>query len=150
MSRPPGPARLALGILVFAVVGPPVGGLVAWLGMGAASLRSPVPFIAGSWLEGGALALATGLVTAIAAWRGATSWTIPVAAAALVTAVFVAATAGGDWAAMPRTAPVLMPPAIVASFVCWLLTRRLFQYPRAADDGPSKFQNSDRGGIIHR
>ena len=72
MSRPPA-VRLALCILVFALVGPPVGGLVAWLGMGAASLRSPVPFIAGSWLEGGALALATGIVTAIAARRGAAS-----------------------------------------------------------------------------
>src|SRR5512145_2662618 len=127
MSRPPGPARLALGILVFAVVGPPVGGLVAWLGMGAASLRSPVPFITGSWLEGGALALATGIVTAIAAWRGVTTWIVPLAAAALITALFIAATAGGDWAAMLRTAPVLMPPAIVAALVCWVLTRRLFR-----------------------
>jgi hypothetical protein len=150
MRRLPRSARFICGVLVFAILGPPVGGLMAWLGMGAATLRSPLPFVAGSWLEGGALALATGLLTAIAAWRGATSWTIPVAAAALVTAVFVAATAGGDWAAMLRTAPVLMPPAIVASFVCWLLTRRSFRDPRAADDGPSKFQNSDRGGIIHR
>jgi hypothetical protein len=127
MIRLPTPARLVLGILVFAIVGPPVGGLVAWFGMGAATLRSPLPFIAGSWLEGGALALATGLVTAIAAWRGATSWMIPVATAALVTAVFVFATAAGDWTAMLRTAPVLMPPAIVAALACWLLTRRLFR-----------------------
>jgi hypothetical protein len=123
----PKPARLALGILVFALVGPPVGGLVAWLGMGVASLRSPVPFIAGSWLEGGALALATGIVTAVAAWRGFTSWIAPVAAAALITALFIAATAGGDWAAMLRTVPVLMPPAIVAAFACWVLTRPLFR-----------------------
>ena len=126
-SRLPRPVRFACGVFVFAIAGPPVGGLVAWLGMGAATLRSPFPFIAGSWLEGGALALATGLVTAIAAWRGAPSWIIPVAAAALVTAVFVAATAAGDWAAMLRTAPVLMPPAIVAALACWLLTRRLFR-----------------------
>jgi hypothetical protein len=111
--------------------------------MGAATLRSPLPFIAGLWLEGGALALATGLVTAIAAWRSATSWIVPVAAAALVTAVFVVATAGGDGTAILRTALVLTPPAIVASFVCWLLRRRLFQ----DTDGPSKFQRSDRGGI---
>ena len=127
MSRPPGPVRLAIGILVFAVVGPPVGGLVAWLGMGAPALRSPVPFVAGSWLEGGALALATGIVTGIAAWRGVTSWIVPVVAAALITALFIAATAGGEWAAMLRTAPVLMPPAIVAALACWLLTRRLFR-----------------------
>ena len=150
MRRLPRSVRLVCGVLVFALAGPPVGGLVAWLGMGAATLRSPLPFIAGSWLEGGALALATGLVTAVAAWRGATSWIIPVAAGALVTAVFVATTAGGDGAAMLRTAPVLIPPAIVASFVCWLLTRRLFRDPRAADDGPPKFQNNDRGGIIDR
>jgi len=126
MNRPPGPARLALGILVFALVGPPIGGLAAWLAMGAATLRSPLPFIAGSWLEGGALALATGVVAAIAAWRRVTSWIVPVAASALITALFIAATAGGDWSAMLRTAPVLMPPAVVAALVCWLLTRRLF------------------------
>ena len=127
MSRLPKPARFLIGIFVFALVGPPVGGLVAWLGMGAATLRSPVPFVAGSWLEGGALALATGVVTGLAAWRGATSWRVPVAAAALVTALFIAATADGDWAALLRTAPVLMPPAIVAALVCWLLTRRLLR-----------------------
>lgn len=127
MIRASRPARLALGILVFALAGPPVGGLVAWLGMGAPSLRSPVPFVAGSWLEGGALALVTGVVTAVAAWRGKTSWTIPVAAAVLVTALFIAVTAGGDWAAMLRAGSVLMPPAMVAALVCRLLTRRLFR-----------------------
>lgn len=127
MTRWPRPARFLLGIAVFALLGPPVGGLVAWLGMGAAALRSPVPFIAGSWMEGGALALATGIATAIAAWRGVASWIVPVAAAVLITALFIAATAGGDWAAMLRTVPVLMPPAIVAALVCWLLTRRLLR-----------------------
>jgi hypothetical protein len=126
MSRLPKPARLVLCVLVFALVGPPIGGLVAWLGMGAATLRSPIPFMTGSWLEGGALALATGVVTAIAAWRGITSWIVPVSAAVVITALFIAATAGGDWAAMLRPAPVLMPPAIVAALACWLLTRRLF------------------------
>lgn len=128
MTRWPKPARLVLGILVFALVGPPVGGLVAWLGMGAVASRSPVPFIAGSWLEGGALALATGLVTAIAAWRGQVSWLVPVGAAALITALFVAATAGADWSAIVRVAPVLMPPAVVAALACWLLTRRLLRH----------------------
>ena len=110
---------------MFAIVGPPVGGVVAWLGMGAATLRSPLPFVAGSWLEGGALAVATGAVTALAAWRGAMSWYVPVATAALATALFIAVTAGGDWAAMLRTAPVLLPPAVAAALACWLLTRRL-------------------------
>ena len=120
------PARVLLAVAIFALAGPPVGGMVAWLGMGAATLRSPVPFIANAWLEGGALALATGMVVAIAAWRGVTSWMVPIAAAALITVTFIAATAGGDWAAILRTAPVLLPPAIVAALVCWLLTRRLF------------------------
>ena len=150
MWRLPRSVRLVCGVLVFAIVGPPVGGLVAWLGMGAATLRSPLSFIAGSWLEGGALALATGLVTAIAARRGATSWIMPVAAAALVTALFIATTAVGDWAAMLRTAPVLIPPAIVAALACWLLTRRLFHDPCAGGDGESKFQKIDGGGIIDR
>jgi hypothetical protein len=121
------PARFLLGILVFALVGPPVGGMVAWLGMGAAALRSPVPFIAGSWGEGMALALATGVLTAFAAWRGVASWLVPAVAAALITTLFIVATTGGDWAAMMRTAPVLMPPASVAALVCWLLTRGLFR-----------------------
>jgi hypothetical protein len=127
MTRLTKPARFLLGILVFAVVGPPVGGVAAWLGMGAAALASPVPFVAGSWGEGMAPALATGVVTALAAWRGLASWIVPAVASALVTALFIAASAGGDWAAMLRAAPVLMPPAIVAALVCWLLTRRLFR-----------------------
>lgn len=73
------------------------------------------------------LALAAGLVTVIAARRGATPWLVPVAGAVLVTAVFVVATAAGEWTAMLRTAPVLMPPAIAASFACRLLTRRLLR-----------------------
>lgn len=127
MSRLAKPARLVFGILVFALIGPPVGGLVAWLGMGAAALRSPVPFVAGSWLESGALGLATGVVTAVAAWRGVASWIVPVAAAALITATFIAATAGGDWSAMLRAGSVLMPTAIAAALACWLLTRRLLR-----------------------
>lgn len=121
------PARALLVVAVFALAGPPIGGMVAWLGMGAATLRSPVPFITNAWLEGGVLALATGLVVAIAAWRGITSWIVPVAAAALTTVAFIAATADGDWSALLRTTPVLMPPAIVAALVCWLATRRLLR-----------------------
>jgi hypothetical protein len=60
--------------------------MAASLGMGAATLRSPAPFIANAWLEGGALALATGMVVAIAAWRGVASWVVPTEAAALISA----------------------------------------------------------------
>ena len=114
------------GVLVFALAGPPVGGMVAWLGMGAPTLRSPLPFIADSWAEGGALALGVGILTAIAAWFGRTSWLVPAIAAFLICALFVLATAP-DGTAMLRVGTVLMPPAVAASLVCWLLTWRLFR-----------------------
>ncbi len=127
MNRLPEFARFACGVLVFAIAGPPIGGLVAWLDMGALSARSPLPFIAGAWLEGGVLALGAGLLTAIAAWRGLRSWWVPVIAAAAVCATFIVASAGMDWSAMLRVGKVLMPPSIAAALACWLLTRRLFR-----------------------
>ena len=127
MDRLPKFVRFACGVLVFAIAGPPIGGLVAWLGMGALSARSPLPFIEGSWLEGGVLALGAGLLMAIAATRGVRSWWAPVIAAAAVCATFIAASAGMNWTAMLRVAKVLMPPSIVAALACWLLTRRLFR-----------------------
>jgi hypothetical protein len=126
MDRLAKSVRFICGVLIFTIAGPPVGGLVAWLGMGALGARSPLPFIAGSWLEGGVLALGVGLLTAIAALRGLGSWWVPVLAAAAVCATFIIASAGADWPAMLRVAKVLMPPSIVAAFVCWILTRRLF------------------------
>jgi len=127
MRHLPKLVRFTCGVLVFAIVGPPAGGMVAWLGMGAPTMRSPLPFIAGAWLEGGALALGVGLLTGIAAWFGRASWLVPVAAAALLCAIFVLATAGPDWAIMLRVALVFTPPALAAAIACWLLTRRLFE-----------------------
>lgn len=127
----PMPVRLMFGALVFATAGPPIGGVVAWLGMGAPTLRSPIPFILGSWLEGGALALAVGLVTAAAAWFGRASWLVPVLSSALLCAAFVLATAAqdqaADQAAMLRATAVFMPPSLAAVLACWFLTRGLFR-----------------------
>lgn len=121
--------RIAIGIAVFALAGPPVGALVAWLTMGLPRMVSPMPFVLGSWQEGGVPALGVGIITALAArfgnrGRGYRAWWVPVGAALAVSAAFILLTT--DAAALPRVAGVLVPPAVVASFVCWLATRRLF------------------------
>jgi hypothetical protein len=120
-----------IGILVFALAGPPIGALVAWLTMGLPSRASPVPFIQGSWQEGGVLALAVGIITALAArfgnrGRGYHTWCVPGGAALAVSAAFILLTT--DLPNLARVSGVLLPPAIVASLVCWLLTRRLFAH----------------------
>ena len=131
MNRPMRPWLSFVGrVLVFALAGPPIGALVAWLTMGLPSLVSPVPFILGSWQEGGVLALGVGIVTALAAQfgnlgRGYRAWWVPVGAALAVSAAFILLTT--DAAAWPRVAGVLVPPAVVASLVCWWVTRRLFR-----------------------
>ena len=126
MARAPKIARYTGGVLVSACLGPPVGGLVAWLSMGAPALRSPLPFLAGSWHEGGALALAVGAATAVGAWLGFARWIAPAGAAVLATAALAIAGAGADWMAALHVARVFLPPALVAALACWLLTRKLF------------------------
>ena len=116
-------------VLVFTLAGPPIGALVAWLTMGLPRMVSPLPFILGSWQEGGVLALGVGIITALAAQfgnrgRGYRAWWVPVGAALAVSAALILLTT--DAAALPRVAGVLVPPAVVASFLCWLATRRLF------------------------
>ena len=131
----PSPSRKPLhavaAIAVFGLVGPPVGGLVAWALMGARTAQSPYPFVAGSYAEGLVLALGTGLLVVgaalIARW---TSWLVAVAAAVLANVLFFAATALPDpnvdlVAAGARTARALLLPSLVAALVCWLLTRGL-------------------------
>jgi hypothetical protein len=121
--------RLLVAIATFALVGPPVGGLVAWVMMGTAGAHSPGPFISGSYAEGMVLALGTGVIFAVAAWFGRTSWLVAVGAAVLANAAMHIAML--DFAnpqpgvALMNVAYVFLPPSIVAAVACWWLTRRL-------------------------
>lgn len=117
---------------LFVVVGPPLGGLMAWLGMGAWSGRSPVPFTMGSYGEGILLAFGTGLIVGVAGlWFGMRSWLVPMASALIVNAVFFVLTAGvdlsqGDYpGTLLRIASVFLPPSLAAAWGCWFLTRRI-------------------------
>jgi hypothetical protein len=126
--------RLLAAVGVFCAVGPPVGGLVTWTMMGASTLRSPIPFVAGSYAEGVALALVAGLLVGLAAWwLGSAPWFVPVVVAVLVTVAMLAmtvfATPGSELvAAMLRVGRVFFPASLAATLVCWLLTRRLLRF----------------------
>jgi hypothetical protein len=131
-------ARIVLVVCVFALVGPPIGGAVAWLMMGVRSLRSPLPFLTGAYGEGVVLAIATGVVCCAAALvlRKA-SWLVPVGAALAIDAIAFLVTAILDpprvdlLTALTRVAVVFVPPSIVAALVCWMISRRLLQFSRA-------------------
>ena len=126
--------RLLATVGVFCAVGPPVGGLVTWTMMGASTLRSPIPFVAGSYAEGVALALVAGLLVGLAAWwLGSAPWFVPVVVAVLVTVAMLAmtvfATPGSDVvAAIARVGRVFFPASLAATLVCWLMTRHLLRF----------------------
>jgi hypothetical protein len=124
--------RLILATAIFIIVGPPTGGLIAWLGMGAASLQSPMPFILGSYSEGIWLALGTGLIVAGAGlWLNMSSWVVPIVAALAVNALFFVLTAGMDISQadypgdLLRVGRAFLVPSLAAAWLCWLLTRKL-------------------------
>ena len=126
--------RLLGATAVFAVVGPPVGGLVAWATMGARTLRSPLPFLGGAYGEGIVLATAAGALVGLAAlWLGAKSWIVPVVVAVIVNAVMVAANAVVAQVEPDlvtgslRLAGVFFPPSLIATVTCWWLTRPLLR-----------------------
>jgi hypothetical protein len=128
-------ARIVLVVCVFALVGPPIGGAVAWLMMGARSLRSPLPFITGAYGEGAVLAIATGVVCcAVALALRKSGWLVPIGAALAVDAIAFIVTAILDppqvdlLTALTRVAVVFVPPSIVAALVCWMISRRLLQH----------------------
>lgn len=122
-------ARLAAAVAVFGITGPPIGGLVAWAMMGAAGGHAPEPFVSGAYGEGLLLALATGVIVAVAASFGKASWRVAVGAAVLANAAMHAATldfsAPDRAAALMNVSYVFIPPSIVAALACWWLTRRL-------------------------
>ena len=127
--------RAILVVGVFAVLGPPVGGAVAWLMMGARSLRSPLPFITGAYGEAVWLAIGTGLLCcAVALVWCRTSWLVPFGAGLAVTALAITVGAvidpprDGVLAALARVAVVFVPPSIVAALVCWLIARPLLRH----------------------
>lgn len=127
--------RFLLVTAIFVIVGPPVGGLVAWASMGAAfSLRSPVPFVTGSYGEGMILALGSGLIVAFAGlWLALRSWPVPIVAALVSNALFFVLTADMDLSradyvsALYNMGRVFLPPSIMAAVVCWFLARPLLR-----------------------
>lgn len=123
--------RLFAFVGIFGLVGPAVGGAVAWVTMGARSMRSPLPFVTGAYPEGIFLALAVGVVTGIATlWFGKPSWIVPVAVSIVVTMGFVVFLAGDpgrpDLAGiLLRLTGVFLPPSLAAGLACWWLARLL-------------------------
>ncbi len=130
--------RFLLVTAIFVIVGPPVGGIAAWASMGAAfSLRSPVPFVTGSYGEGMILALGSGLIVAFAGlWLALRSWPVPIVAALVSNALFFVLTADMDLSradyvsALYNMGRVFLPPSIVAAVVCWFLARPLLRPER--------------------
>jgi hypothetical protein len=125
--------RAILVVVVFAVVGPPIGGAVAWLMMSAR--RSPLWFITGAYGEAVWLAIGTGvLCCAVALVLRRTSWLVPICAALAASAVAITVGAvidpprGDLLAALTRVAVAFVPPAIVAALVCWLIARPLLRH----------------------
>lgn len=124
--------RLLLVTAIFVIAGPPIGGIVAWTSMGAFNLRSPVPFITGSYVEGALMALGNGLLVAIAGlWLAMRSWRVPVISALAVNIIFFVLTANMDLSradystAFLSMMRVFLPPSLIAALACWLLARPL-------------------------
>lgn len=128
--------RLLLVTAIFVIVGPPVGGIIAWTSMGAFSLKSPMSFIAGSYGEGILLALLTGLLVAFAGlWLASRSWKVPVLAALAANATLFVLTANMDLSRADYLTTLLdmgrvsLPPSLAAALVCWFLARPLLRDP---------------------
>lgn len=129
-QRLPQALRAVLALALFAVAGPPLGGIIAWLVMGSRNLSSPIPFLTGSYGEAALLAFCVGGVVVIALLLGKTSGGIPLAAA-LIAKVLMFALTGAltpttfDLGSLLRVAYLFIPPSLVATFICWALARRL-------------------------
>lgn len=93
-----------------------------------------MPFITGSYGEGMAFALVTGVASYAAALiLHSVSWFVPIVTALLVSLTGVVIGAAFDPArpeilgVILRTAPVFIPPSIVAAVVCWTFARRVLR-----------------------
>ncbi|MGE0239363.1 MAG: hypothetical protein AB7F09_00435 [Parvibaculaceae bacterium] len=134
--------RFILVTAIFVILGPPAGGLVAWLAMGALAFASPWPFILSSYSEGILLALGTGMIVAGAGlWLAMTSWFVPTLATLIVNAIFFVLTAGMDFAqadypsVLLRVGRAFLLPSLVAAWLCWLVTRELLRVQEAESSG---------------
>jgi hypothetical protein len=130
LQRLPRALRAVLALALFAVAGPPLGGIVAWLVMGSRSLSSPIPFLIGSYGEAAVLAFCVGGVVVLALLLGKTSGGIPLTAALIANVLMFAQTGvltltTFDAGSLLRVAYVFIPPSLVATFICWALARRL-------------------------
>jgi hypothetical protein len=136
--------------MVFVLVGPPIGGVVFWIEALALALwegRAVMPgavrledirflFVATllSYLYGGPFAVASGVLHAAAAiWLRQNSIMVPITAAVVVSAaggaLLVLSAARGALMVLMGGLTIILPASLVASLVCWYLTR---QWLRAA------------------
>jgi hypothetical protein len=124
--------RVLVALAIFGIAGPPIGGLVAWLTMGARNLRSPLPFLTGAYAEAAALAIGVGVLVAAASFAGRTSALVPLVGALLINVLMFAVTGSLSFSSFDpdtllRVAYVFIPPSLVAAMACWLLTRELLK-----------------------
>jgi hypothetical protein len=125
--------RVLVALAIFGIAGPPIGGLVAWLTMGARDLHSPLPFLTGAYAEAAALAIGVGVLVAAASFAGRTSALVPLVGALLINVLMFAVTGSLSFSSsfdpdtLLRVAYVFIPPSLVAAMACWLLTRELLK-----------------------
>jgi hypothetical protein len=126
------PVRILVALAIFGIAGPPIGGLVAWISMGARNMNSPLPFLAGAYNEAAVLALGVGIVVAVASLAGRRSALVPLLAALLINVLMFAVTgalsvSNFDPDLFLRVAYVFIPPSLIAAMSCWLMTRELLR-----------------------
>ena len=136
-------SRLAFIVGIFALAGPPVGGLTNWLltvgssviagyGLPYRAFDDKLPaFILYGYPLGILPAFTVGLAVAISAiWFGRTSFIVALVAVLIVNAIIFAVAfwfnpTERDF--LRQLAIAFLPASFVASIVCWLLARRLLR-----------------------
>jgi hypothetical protein len=131
--------RFAFGLGIFALIGPPVGGLIyvamvlAFRGSGYDASGALIAVLLFSYPLGIVFALPTGLIVGIASvWWKKESWAVSLLAAIAVNlaAVIPIALMNTEQFFMVTNVTnftmIFLPPSLGASLVCWRLSRRVW------------------------